>query len=73
MTTPATTPENAQPRAARRDRRGWRNALRILGAIALKDIADALRNRTILALMIGVGLMLLTGMALPALLQSCRT
>lgn len=69
MTTPAATPENARPRATHRDTRGLRGALRVLGAIALKDIVDAVRNRTILALMIGVGLMLLTGMALPALLQ----
>lgn len=42
--------------------------LRIIGAIAAKDIVDAIKNRTTLSIMLGVGLMMLTGMALPLLL-----
>lgn len=69
MTTTATTTENVPPRAAHQDVRGLRGALRVVGAIALKDIADAIRNRTILALIFGLGITLLSGMTLPALLQ----
>jgi hypothetical protein len=64
-----TTTEGLSPRTGDRSARGLRSWLRVVGAIALKDIADSIRNRTILALVIGVGLMLLSGMALPALLQ----
>jgi hypothetical protein len=42
--------------------------LRILWAIASKDITDAIQNKTTLSIMLGVGLMMLTGMALPLLL-----
>ena len=42
--------------------------LRILWAIASKDITDAIQNKTTLSIMLGVGVMMLVGMALPLLL-----
>ncbi len=44
-------------------------SLRIIGAIAAKDIVDALKNKTILTLMIGVVFLLLSTRALPWLLS----
>lgn len=43
--------------------------LRIIGAIALKDIADAVKNRIILSIMLGVLTLMLSGAALPLLMQ----
>jgi ABC-2 type transport system permease protein len=45
-----------------------RESLRIILAIAAKDIVDAIKNKTTLSIMLGVGLMMLGGMALPLLL-----
>lgn len=42
--------------------------LRIVWAIAAKDIVDAIKNKTTLSIMLGVGLMMLSGMAMPLLL-----
>ncbi len=39
--------------------------LRILWAIASKDITDAIRNKTTLSIMLAVGVLMLVGMALP--------
>lgn len=40
---------------------------RLIWAIARKDIADAIRNKTLLGVLIGVGLMVLSSQALPLL------
>jgi ABC-2 type transport system permease protein len=42
--------------------------IRIVWTIAAKDIADALKNRTILSVILGISLMMLTSQALPLLL-----
>ncbi len=42
--------------------------MRIIWAITLKDIADAVRNRLTLSIILGVGFMMLSSMALPFLL-----
>ena len=44
------------------------NDLRIIWAIALKDIGDAIRNKTTLSIMIGAAFVMLSSMALPLLL-----
>ena len=44
-------------------------SLRIIGAIAAKDIMDALKNRTIISVMIGVVFLMLSTQALPWLLR----
>lgn len=44
-----------------------KESIRIILAIAAKDIADAIKNRTTLSIMLGVGVMMLTGLALPLL------
>lgn len=49
------------------------NGLRIVWAIAAKDVVDALKNKTILGLMIGVVMTMLTGRALPILLSLADT
>ncbi len=41
---------------------------RIIRAIAAKDILDAIRNRTTLSIILGVGLVMLSGLALPLVL-----
>lgn len=46
----------------------WRENARIIGAIAAKDIVDAIKNKTTLSLLLGIGFMMLLGMALPLLL-----
>jgi ABC-2 type transport system permease protein len=50
-------------------RTGRISAARIIGTIAAKDIVDALKNRTILAIMIGVLTMLVSIQALPLLMR----
>jgi ABC-2 type transport system permease protein len=45
----------------------WRDELRIIGAIAVKDIIDAIRNRMTLSIMLGVAVLVLSSMALPLL------
>ncbi len=47
--------------------------LRIVWAIAAKDIADAIRNRTTLSLIAGVALVMLMGRSLPVLLNLAPT
>jgi len=42
--------------------------LNIIWTIAFKDIADALKNKTTLSLILGAGLMMVSGLALPLLL-----
>ncbi len=44
-----------------------RENIRIIWAVAAKDIGDALKNKTTLSIMLGVGVMMLTGLALPLL------
>jgi ABC-type Na+ efflux pump permease subunit len=48
---------------------GWRAALRIVAAIALKDVREAFRNRLILSVMIGTVFLALNGGLLPALIN----
>ncbi len=43
--------------------------LRVIGAIALKDIGDSIRNKTTLSLIIGVAFIVLSAQALPMLLK----
>jgi ABC-type transport system involved in multi-copper enzyme maturation permease subunit len=47
----------------------WKTGLRIIWTIALKDIVDAIRSKTTLSIMIGVALTMLSGQALPWLLN----
>jgi len=44
-------------------------SIRIIWAIALKDIVDAIKNRTTLTIMLGTALLMLSSQALPFLLQ----
>ena len=44
-----------------------RSRLRIIGAIAAKDIAEAIRNKSIISILIGVAILLLSTRALPLL------
>ena len=46
-----------------------RQSVRIIWAIALKDIVDALRNRTLLVIALGVLFLMLTGPALSLLIN----
>jgi ABC-type Na+ efflux pump permease subunit len=46
-----------------------KNHLRIILAITAKDITDAIKNRMTLALVLGVGLVMLSGQAMPLLLK----
>ena len=46
----------------------WRTHLQIIWAIAFKDILDAIKNRTTLAVMLGVALLVVNGHAMPLLL-----
>jgi ABC-2 type transport system permease protein len=46
--------------------------LRIISTIAVKDAVDALKNKTIVTVMIGLALMTLTSQALPLLLKLSR-
>lgn len=45
---------------------------RVVSALAVKDIVDALRNKTTLTIVIGMGMMILTVQALPFLLKMDR-
>lgn len=49
---------------ARSNREGWR----IIGAVAGKDLLDAFKNRTLLGIVVGMLLVVLTSQALPLLL-----
>jgi ABC-type transport system involved in multi-copper enzyme maturation permease subunit len=46
----------------------WDN-LRIIWAIASKDIVDAIRNKTTISIVIGIGVLMLSAQALPLILQ----
>ena len=50
-------------------KRSFSENIRIIWAIALKDIVDALKNRTTLTIMLGTALLVLSSQALPLLLQ----
>ena len=50
-------------------KKNWKQSLRIIWTIALKDIVDAIRSKTTLSIMIGVALTTLSGQALPWLLN----
>ncbi len=45
-----------------------KESTRITLVVAAKDIVDAIKNKTTLSIMLGVGVMMLTGLALPLLL-----
>jgi ABC-2 type transport system permease protein len=45
----------------------WRSRIRVIWAIAAKDIVDAIQNKTILGVMIGILMIMLTGRVLPLL------
>lgn len=47
-----------------------KRGLRIVWTVAAKDIADALRNRTAIAIMMGVAMVMVTGFILPLLARS---
>jgi hypothetical protein len=47
--------------------------LRIIWAVALKDIVDAVKNKTTLSIIIGVAFLMLSGQALPLLLRLEKT
>ena len=49
--------------------KNWKTSLRIIWTIALKDIVDAVKSKTTLSIMLGVALTMLSGRALPLLLQ----
>lgn len=48
-------------------RTGLSTHIRIIGAIALKDVGDAIRNRTTLSVMLGAAVMMVSSLALPLL------
>jgi ABC-type Na+ efflux pump permease subunit len=47
--------------------------LRIIGAIAAKDIADAIKNKTIITIVLGMAMMMLSAQAFPFLLKLSAT
>ncbi len=47
----------------------WRDNVRIVGAIAAKDIVDAIRNKATLSIILGVGVLVLSSMAFPMLVR----
>jgi len=51
-----------------RSKRTLRDSIRIIWAIALKDMGDAIQNKTIQGLVVGILMVMLTGRALPLLL-----
>jgi ABC-2 type transport system permease protein len=51
------------------DRREISNSVRIIWAIAVKDMGDALRNKTTISVVLGVTIMMLTNQLLPLLLD----
>jgi ABC-2 type transport system permease protein len=50
-----------------------RESWRIIGAIAAKDIADAVRNKTIIGVIIGVAVLMLSSQALPLITRLSTT
>lgn len=61
---------NVKTRLGENLRASLRANLRIVGAIAAKDIVDAIKNKITLSIMLGTGVMMLTSLALPLLLGS---
>jgi ABC-2 type transport system permease protein len=51
------------------NQRGLPENLRIIWAIAAKDIGDAIRNKTTISIVVGVALLMLSGQAMPLLLK----
>ncbi len=47
----------------------WNESMRIIWAIAAKDIVDAIKNKTTISIMIGIGMVMLSSQALPLLLS----
>ncbi|HEY45927.1 MAG TPA: ABC transporter permease [Anaerolineae bacterium] len=47
----------------------WNESLRIVWAIAAKDIVDAIKNKTTISVILGIGMMMLSSQALPLLLR----
>jgi hypothetical protein len=47
--------------------------LRIIGAIAAKDITDAIRNKTLISIILGMAVMMLSAQAFPFLLKLSAT
>ncbi|UCF61017.1 MAG: ABC transporter permease [Anaerolineaceae bacterium] len=47
----------------------WGESVRIIWAIAAKDIVDAIKNKTTISIMLGIGMVMLSSQALPFLLR----
>lgn len=47
----------------------WNESIRIIWAIAAKDIVDAIKNKTTISIMLGIGMVMLSSQALPLLLR----
>ena len=54
-------------------KRKFRDNLRIIWAIAVKDIVDAIKNKTTISIIVGVAFLMLSGQALPLLLKLKNT
>jgi ABC-2 type transport system permease protein len=52
-----------------KNQRGLPKNLRIIWAIAAKDMGDAIRNKTAISIIIGVAVLMLSGQAMPLLLK----
>jgi ABC-2 type transport system permease protein len=52
---------------------GWGERVRIVWAIAAKDIVDALKNRMILSVVLGMAMLMFSAQAFPALLKLSAT
>ena len=50
-------------------RKGWAEKLRVVLAVAGKDVADAIKNRITVSIILGVGLIVLSSQALPLVLK----
>jgi ABC-2 type transport system permease protein len=49
--------------------RRWNESTRIIWAIAAKDIVDAIKNKTTISIILGIGMMMIATQALPFLLR----
>jgi hypothetical protein len=47
----------------------WNESLRIVWAIAVKDIVDAIKNKTVISIILGIGMVMVSSQALPLLLR----
>jgi ABC-2 type transport system permease protein len=56
-----------------KNRSSARERLRIIWAIAAKDITDAIKNQTVLTVVLGMAIMMLSGQAFPFLLKLSAT